>query len=439
MYILLMNGYVASLKTTLSYLLAPTLQLGHITTSVMGDFTSNRADQDFFQLRDLRYTKSARIAEAYLNENVSVLLDGNYPLKRWRQQIYQLAHQYGVSDVISITCTCSRPDLIEQRLDYRRKTSGVPDATANAMDAFWGSIRDFEPIESDNLPDGTLPSLIEFDSGTFEVKGRRIISEQAKNVVELIQHLIDEGRLSEPLFTGLPKTTPTQPESKLWIALEGFGGTGKTTQAEKLVTRLRADFPALRIAHQTEFSDTRLGDFIRTHLINNYRFQIGSAPSGMLENLVVLADSIQRGSSLVANADWDISILDRYKWSVAAHIMALLPQNLNADELSHIQQAVEIIINKFPALPGKGLVFFLDCPVEEAVQRLEQRHSFTFSQDHREFAKAIYNAYTTFLAHQPNVFRINASQSEETVTEEMYRTILQEWQPPAETQDNHAQ
>ena len=64
----------------------------------------------------------------FLQQGVSVILDGTFARRAWRDSIYALADEFGVTDVIAITCRCSDPLVVEQRLAYRRAAPDSPDA-----------------------------------------------------------------------------------------------------------------------------------------------------------------------------------------------------------------------------------------------------------------------------------------------------------------------
>ena len=427
MYVVMLNGHAGCLKTTLSYLLAPTLQLGHISTSVLGPFVPQREAPRFLELRDQRYQIAAQIAEAYLKRGVSIVLDGNYSLRRWRRKIYEMAHTYGASDVIAVTCTCSRSEVLQERFAYRQRVRGVPDATANSMDAYWGSVEEFEPIGDDRMPDGRRPSHLEFDSGVFGVTVRECNSQDAEDVAAVLRYLVSSGRLAEPLFTSPDSSSIAlshrTASGQLWVELEGIGGSGKTTQCHHLTAALRSAFPGLRVVTVTEFSASSLGDFLRSRLVHGFQLRLGQAPPSLLECLVVLADAVQKSETLARNGSWDVAIFDEYRWSRVAHTLALMPPDVSDEVREQVRHAVEVLINRFPPLPGEGITLFLDCPVEVAMRRLERRHRSSFGAEHLTFLWRLEAAYEDILATNPDIYRIDATQPEEVVTRDILRVL----------------
>lgn len=199
MYIVLLNGHAGCLKTTLSYLIASNIGLAHISTSVMGDFKSNRNDPNFMILREIRYKKALDVLKLYLKLDISVVLDGNYPFKKLRQRVYDLGVQYNVDDIISITCICTEPKIIQNRFNFRLINSTVPDSKANLLTAYYGSVEEYETIENDNYKNEKVSMMI-FDSGKFSIKMIHSNSEMSIKIFNFINHLIEKKLLTKPFF-----------------------------------------------------------------------------------------------------------------------------------------------------------------------------------------------------------------------------------------------
>jgi predicted kinase len=194
--IVLVNGYAGCLKTTLSYHLAPLLGLGLISNSVLGGFSFDQGRRAAAAMRERRYATAAALAETCLEAGISVILDGTYALRQWRQRIYSLAARFAVSDVLAITCTCSDPGVLEERFARRRLDPRWPDAAANHIGAFHGSVEEFEPLSEDRLPEGQRPALLGFDSGNLSVSAAEPPATFAAAAVEAIERLVARGTLS---------------------------------------------------------------------------------------------------------------------------------------------------------------------------------------------------------------------------------------------------
>lgn len=199
MYIILINGHVGCLKTTLSYLLASSLGIAHISTSIMGPFVSDKNNPDFIPLRNSRYERLKMITDKYLSLGISVVLDGNFPFKKLRQEIYSIGRKYNVIDIISIKCTCDDISKLEQRFKYRRNNLNTPDSNANTIDAYWGSVKDYESIVEDKYKKRSI-SRINFESGQLVLEIENSNDVMAIKVHEAIKKLIHLNKFEKPYF-----------------------------------------------------------------------------------------------------------------------------------------------------------------------------------------------------------------------------------------------
>lgn len=199
MYIILINGYVGCLKTTLSYLLASSIGFAHVSTSVFGSFTSDKSDPNFTPLRNARYEKLMVITEKYLELNISVVLDGNFPNKNLRKQIYKLGEKYNVMDIISIRCICSDVNKLEERFKYRRENVFTPDSNANTIETYLGSVDDYENITDDKYRNHNISRIL-FDSGCFKVEIQNANDDMTNKVYNIIHKLSKSNMFKRPLF-----------------------------------------------------------------------------------------------------------------------------------------------------------------------------------------------------------------------------------------------
>lgn len=199
MNIIILNGHVGCLKTSLSYFLAANLKLGHVSTSNLGYFTSDINDPNFMQYRESRYNKLYMITEEYLKNDVSVVLDGNFPYNKQRSNIFKLAEKYEADNIISIKCFSSDKSVIEKRFDFRRKNILAPDSEANSIDAYLNSISEYEEFNNDFINNEKL-SRLEFDSGIFSVNVINSVGTYTNKVLEIVRVLIKQKFLEKPFF-----------------------------------------------------------------------------------------------------------------------------------------------------------------------------------------------------------------------------------------------
>ncbi|MFO8084872.1 MAG: AAA family ATPase [Desulfobacterales bacterium] len=87
------------------------------------------------------YAKMLALAQKKLKKGRSVLLDATYSLRRWRQEVVQLASDMD-SNLIFVECKCNT-DIIRKRLIKRENYTGLSDARIQHLPDI---IKNFEPI-----------------------------------------------------------------------------------------------------------------------------------------------------------------------------------------------------------------------------------------------------------------------------------------------------
>ncbi len=198
----MLNGPIACLKTTLSYIISANFGPAHISTSKFG-LIDNRSGVEIMNIqRSVRYKKAKEIAKKYLSLSASIILDGTYNSRESREEIYTLGEIYHVDDIIVLTCICSDERIVEQRLNYRKAVVSVPDSYANTLEDYRGSIGSIESLENDKF-NGRPPSNLIFDTANFSI---RKMQDYSPTVLQLANFLINDkvkDLLCRPFFMDL--------------------------------------------------------------------------------------------------------------------------------------------------------------------------------------------------------------------------------------------
>lgn len=429
MNVVMINGHVACLKTTLGYLLAPMLQLGHVTTSVLGDFVSDEAAPAFDALREARYRAATAITRQFLLEGVPVILDGTFSRRAWRDAIYSLADQFGVEDVVSITCACSDSTIIEQRLAYRRLASDTPDAASNHWGAYEGSIKNFESIEADRRPAGCKISRLFFDSASLTLRREVILTQYAESVAVAVERLIASGKLSRPQFGfGQVVESPHILPARRLIALEGLGGSGKSSQGKRLTELLIHQ--GRRVYFFEEFSDDPIGCYLRKRsalISNDHRVRVTEGPPSHTQSLLIIGDSIARVRAacegrLQGAQSYDVVIADSYIWSHLAHGLALLPETASPELRQNMWTALAEIVAPLRAIADIQNTVFLRIPVKLATKRIERRNGTRLSSESRRFLARLSGIYED-ITKSSSATSVDASLPSEEVTNLIFSTL----------------
>ena len=143
--------------------MAPRLSMNLLATYGLGSFDPTSPEK-LAQDREIRYRHLFDLAEAYLSRGLSLWVDGNFPRRAWRSGILDAARCHSVSEVVAVQCFCSAPELLEERFQSRRADPEQPDARADDISAYHGSMSQFEPLTADEFTGFAAWEVLEYDS-----------------------------------------------------------------------------------------------------------------------------------------------------------------------------------------------------------------------------------------------------------------------------------
>lgn len=158
----------------------------------------------------------------------------------------------------------------------------------------------------------------------------------------------------------------------IFICIEGLDGSGKTTQAKKLVGNLcRRGFDAI---YTTEPSTGKVGKLIRRYVLDRAK----RVPIA-LEALLFAADRIDHIENEVKPLlkQGKIVVCDRYVYSTLAY------QGAAGLDLTWIEQ-----INKFALKPS--LALFIDVPPEVVVKRIKRKKTVMETKRNQQKVRDVY-------------------------------------------------
>jgi dTMP kinase len=214
------------------------------------------------------------------------------------------------------------------------------------------------------------------------------------------------------------------------IAVEGIDGSGKGTQAARLVAELTARGHSCRLWSFPRYRATQFGAQIGAFL--NGKFGSLHDVHPVLVSLLFAGDRLETRTSLLESlADADFVICDRYVPSNIAHQGA----KVAGAERAELVRWVEYVEYDLFALPRPDVVLWLDMPVvqaQELITRKAQRDYTDRAADLQE-ADADYlarvRAVYAELAHDPRWITIAAMgtsglRSPEEITTELVERVL---------------
>ncbi len=161
-------------------------------------------------------------------------------------------------------------------------------------------------------------------------------------------------------------------EQRVFICIEGLDGSGKTTQAKRLVRALRRK--GFDVAYTTEPTAGKVGKLIRRFVLDREK-RIPTA----LEALLFAADRVDHVESEVKPLlkQGKIVICDRYVYSTLAY------QGAAGLDLGWIDT-----INQYALKPNVTL--FIDVPVNVVVKRFKKKKTVMENRTNMEKVREIY-------------------------------------------------
>lgn len=215
------------------------------------------------------------------------------------------------------------------------------------------------------------------------------------------------------------------------IAIEGIDGSGKGTQAKRLVTRLQRRGLTTALLSFPRYGDTLFGRAIGEFL--NGSFGSLDQVHPQLAALLFAGDRFESRTLLLQMmADHDVVVLDRYVASNIAHQGAKLPASARGQLVDFISQ-LEFGVY---ALPRPDLKILLDVSIEQSQQLITLKDSRDYTdlvadlqEADTDYMTRVRSVYRDLAASEPGWFRIACQsggvlRSIESVSDEILQLVL---------------
>ena len=197
-YIILLCGYTAVGKSTLSKYLSEKLNIKTLHSAVIRnglnisvnqkesvsvfDFNTNKRGK----MDDKVYGEIVKKAEEYISNNKSVIIDAGNFYKSRRKKYYNIGKKYRIG-ILIINVICSDELLIKQRLNNRLKN--YEDSVFNeaaSINIYNSTKLIMENPMDDFKSKNSLPDILQYDTALNRVK---IINKQSNNFDLIINYL----------------------------------------------------------------------------------------------------------------------------------------------------------------------------------------------------------------------------------------------------------
>ena len=163
------------------------LHFGLVGTGFFGKPNYDGAFQNFVSSRDKRYKACVTITKNYLSKGHSVVVEGNFSLKRWRSDLMRYCRITG-TPIVVVRCWCSRPEEIARRYQRRKSFPFSLDKGA-AFDAYVKEERVEIPLRAEELVGIQKVIQLQLDTGKWSVK---TVAMRAANSLLFISQAIAE-------------------------------------------------------------------------------------------------------------------------------------------------------------------------------------------------------------------------------------------------------
>ncbi len=181
------NGCTATLKTETTAYLANCLGIPVLATHRYGPCTENGLLDS--ELRASRYKELQVEAENLLDRGFSVVLDGTFADRSWREEIYRLAAQHGAHPIV-IKTVCDdaayiRARLWRRRLDHSRSEHEVTRFENYRMT--YDAVKE-QPVEDDRVLQRLNGEIVTFQNHADRAVSVSLgSSDEARVIAELIR------------------------------------------------------------------------------------------------------------------------------------------------------------------------------------------------------------------------------------------------------------
>lgn len=211
------------------------------------------------------------------------------------------------------------------------------------------------------------------------------------------------------------------PYKGLYIALEGIDGSGKTKQAEELVTYFAAQKKEAIIVTEPRKDNTIFSDLVR-------RILLGKVPiSPITLQYLFSADRVQNQIETVIPAleAGKIVISHRIFWSIVPYAISDLDPQLYSNTAQFLLVA-NCVLSMYHQFILPDYTFYLDVPVDEAMRRLRKRKNqqIEFYEREEKLRKHVIGYQWELKTFPKEFIIIDGNKSVEAVTDTIIKKLL---------------
>lgn len=207
------------------------------------------------------------------------------------------------------------------------------------------------------------------------------------------------------------------------IALEGIDGSGKATQAERLVTRLNDSIAQwVELFSFPQYDKNTFGSYVKMYLSGRFGGLEDNHP--FLTSLLYSLDRFESKGALITARDEGVCVCDRYVASNIAHQCAKIPDG----DWQSIACKIVDTEHSILGLPKPDLTIYLDITAEESFRRTHARDDDPdLHQDNIDYMRSVRERYLE-LARSPGWHVVEcADRTVDDIHNEIFDTAYRQW------------
>jgi len=152
------------------------LRIPRIETKELGHIKTRKE-------KGARYQLIAKLAEERINGGRSVILDGTFGKRQFRDRIYEIAQRTQAKDVLIIRCLCDNEEEVRRRICERAINESI-------CESEWRN-RAHDGLCGDRVYSG-VPSLIAVDTVNYRVEAKNLNTDFSYKVAQNLHEMMSD-------------------------------------------------------------------------------------------------------------------------------------------------------------------------------------------------------------------------------------------------------
>ena len=216
------------------------------------------------------------------------------------------------------------------------------------------------------------------------------------------------------------------------IVIDGIDGSGKSTQIDLLISRMKADGLKSKMIHFPHYENF-FGGFIGHCLTEQYYNFLGTHPK--IVSVLYAADRWESSEGIKKMLDSGVTVvLDRYVSANQIHQGGKIKSSKKRNDFMKWLDEMEYSVFK---IPRPDITLYLDLPTKIVLELLKKRDSSKIKREYLKKKKDVHEADVNFLINSrksalklskeiPNFVKIECSKNNKILSRELIHEMIYE-------------